>query len=34
VNGFLQKPYEMNDLLFKVRDILDMAPEASPSVES
>ncbi|HPG39886.1 MAG TPA: response regulator [bacterium] len=34
VNGFLQKPYEMNDLLFKVRDILDMAPEASHSVET
>ncbi len=27
VNGFLQKPYEMNDLLIKVREILDMEPE-------
>ncbi|MBN2413737.1 response regulator [candidate division KSB1 bacterium] len=28
VNGFLQKPFEMNDLLIKVRDVLDMKIES------
>ncbi len=34
VNGFLQKPYEMNDLLFKVRDVLDMVPESLQTLET
>ena len=33
VNGFLQKPYEMNDLLIKVRDVLDMMVESPKAVK-